>query len=828
MAKADDSGRSEKHEDSIPTASIPSSGVGPGTQIDHFRVDHELGRGGAGVVYLAHDTKLDRKVAIKSIPQELADNAKARSRFRREAKLLASLNHPNIATIYDILEQDEGTGYLILEYIAGDTLRERLGHGPIKIREALAIAEQIAEALSIAHEHGIIHRDLKPANVKITPEHKVKVLDFGIAKWTAETEVPQQTTLTEPGRIIGTPAYMSPEQARSTPVDHRSDIWSFGCVLYEMLTGELPFKGETLSDTLAGILEHEPDWERLPQATPTNIRVLLRRCLEKDPHRRLQHMGDARLEISETITGSVSSWTDKTSSEHKVLPPLRKLLIWCLFAAVAILACVGIFALLYLRPWADQPQVAPPTTTVEEQRQPSIAVLPFVNMSADPNQEYFCDGMAEELINALSQIEDLRVIARTSAFSFKGKNVPIPDIGSQLNVATILEGSVRRAENRLRITAQLVDTTDGHHLWSQRYDRDMGDVFAIQDELTLAIVDKLKPTLLGEEKARLAKQRTVDPEVYDLYLKGLYFQKKQTEVAAKKAIEYFEQTIEKDPDYAPAYAGLAVSYGRLPYFSPLPPKKLVPKAREMASKALEIDETLAEAHASLGFIETWYDWKWKEGERKIKRAIELNPGYAQGHGFYAANLMFRARFDEALKEIEQALDLDPLSILLHQELAVVCRFARQFDRAIEAGKRAIAMDPSIMYAHHELGAAYFGKSMYEKALIEFQEERKVSGRANAWPEVYIGWIYVKMGKAEEAQKLLEDLVERSEQEYVSPFILACFHFVLGRNDEGFKWLNKAYEVYDHEFCYLKIAWHFDSVRSDPRYIELLKKMNLDE
>jgi TolB-like protein/predicted Ser/Thr protein kinase len=617
MAKAEDNcGRSEKHEDSIPTPSTPSSGVGPGTQIDHFRVDHELGRGGAGVVYLAHDTKLDRKVAIKSIPPELADNTKARSRFKREAKLLASLNHPNIATIHDILEQDEGTGYLVLEYIAGDTLAEGLERGPIKIREALAIAEQIAEALTVAHEHGIIHRDLKPANVKITPEHKVKVLDFGIAKWTAENDVGQQTTLTEPGRIIGTPAYMSPEQARSNPVDHRSDIWAFGCVLYEMLTGELPFKGETLSDTLAGILEHEPDWERLPQATPTNIRVLLRRCLEKDAHRRLQHIGDARLEISETITGGLFPTTGTTGSERKVLLPLRQVLIWCLFAAVAILACVGILALLYLRPWAAQQQVVPPTTTVEEQSQPSIAVLPFVNMSADPNQEYFCDGMAEELINALSQIEDLWVIARTSAFSFKGKNVTVGDIGSQLNVATILEGSVRKAGDRLRITAQLVDTASGHHLWSESYDRNMGDVFAIQDEITSAIVDRLKPKLLGREKAKLTKRRTVDLEVYNSYLQGLFFWNKRTEADL--------------------------------IYSPLPPKEVIPKATEMALKALEIDETLPEANASLGHIKAWYEWDWAGADKHFKLAVESNPRYASAHKWYAETLMYRARFDEAI------------------------------------------------------------------------------------------------------------------------------------------------------------------------------------
>jgi TolB-like protein/Tfp pilus assembly protein PilF len=473
---------------------------------------------------------------------------------------------------------------------------------------------------------------------------------------------------------------------------------------------------------------------------------------------------------------------------------------------------------------------------VQEKGLSSIAVLPFADMSPEKDQEYFCDGMAEELINALTQIKDLRVIARTSAFSYKGKDVNIRDIGSQLNVATILEGSVRTADNRLRITAQLVDTASGHHLWSERYDRDMGDVFAIQDEITLAIVDKLKPKLLGEEKATLTKRQAVDLEVYDLYLKGLYFQKKQTEVAAKKAVEYFEQAIEKDPNYAPAYAELALSYGLLPYFSPLPSKEAAPKARKMALKALEIDETLAEAHTALGFIKTGsgYDWDWEGAEREYKRAIELNPGYATAHRWYSFNLLLRARLDEAIKEIEQALELDPLSVVLNQNLGVVCRFAKQFDRAIEVLKRTIEMDPSTMYAHHELGAAYFGKSMYEEALIEFQRETEISGGAHAWAEVYTGWIYVEMGKPDEAQKVLDKLLERSKTEYVSPYTLAYFHFVLGKNDEGFELLNKAYEEHDPRLCWLKVGLEFergsefDSVRSDPRYTALLKKMNLDK
>ncbi|MHC4541251.1 MAG: protein kinase domain-containing protein [Planctomycetota bacterium] len=772
-----------------------------GQTISHYKILEKIGEGGMSVVYRAEDTTLRRHVALK-FPSEqvLADEAK-KARFIQEARASAALDHPNICTLYEI-DEAEGKTFISMAHVAGQSLYEKIKSGPLSIDEAVDVSIQAAHGLYEAHEKGIVHRDIKSGNIMVTNSGQVKIMDFGLAKLAGETT---ETRLTQQGAIMGTVDYMSPEQAKGEPVDYRTDIWSLGVVMYEMLAGELPFKGGVGQAVIHSILYEDPKCLRdLRRDVPAALEQTVQKMIQKDPSSRPDSM--------KAVIADLESLSPRSSlSKEQVVAKRAKLK--AVGVVAAILACVGILALLYLRPWAAQP---------------SIAVLPFEDMSPDKDQEYFCDGMAEELINALSQIEDLRVIARTSAFSFKGKNVPIPDIGGQLNVATVLEGSVRKAEDRLRITAQLVDTTGGHHLWSESYDRDVGDVFAIQAEITSAIVDKLRPKLLGEEKARLAKRRTVDPEVYDLYLKGLYFQKKRTEAGANEAIEYLEQAIEKDPNYAPAYAGLALSYGLLPYFSPLPPKKVVPKAREMALKALEIDETLAEAHASLGFIKTWYDWKWEEGERKIKRAIELNPGYSQGHDLYAANLMFRARFDEALKEIEQALELDPLSVILHQDLAVVCRFARQFDRAIEAGKRAMTMDPSRMYAHHELGAAYFGKSMYEKALVEFQKEREVSGRANAWPEVYIGWIYVEMGKADEAQKLLEDLVERSEQEYVSPFILACFHFVLGRNDEGFEWLNKAYEEYDHEFCYLKIAWHFDSVRSDPRYIALLEKMNLDE
>ncbi|MHC4175105.1 MAG: protein kinase domain-containing protein, partial [Planctomycetota bacterium] len=701
-----------------------------------------------------------------------------RTRFIQEARASAALDHPNICTLHEI-DEAEGKTFISMAYVEGQSLFEKIVSGPLDLNEAVDISIQAAQGLYEAHEKGIVHRDIKSANIMVTNSGQVKIMDFGLAKLAGETSL---TRLTQAGAIMGTVDYMSPEQARGEAVDYRTDIWSLGVVMYEMLTSELPFKGGAGQAVIHSILYEEPKRLRhLRRDVPAALEQTVSKMMQKDPSSR---PGSMKAVIADLEPLSPRSGLSK----EQVAPKRAGLRTVGVLAAA--LACVGIFALLYLRPW-----------TAQEGSLSSIAVLPFQNMSADPNQEYFCDGMAEELINALSQIEDLRVIARTSAFSFKAKDMTVRDIGSQLNVATILEGSVRKADSRLRITAQLVDTTGGHHLWSERYDRDMGDVFAIQEEITLAIVDKLKPKLLGKGKGRLAKRHTVDLQVYDLYLKGRFFGRKQTEVAAKKAIEYLERAIEKDPNYAPAYAELA---------------------------ALEIDETLAEAHASLGYIKSGYDWDWVGGEREYKRAIELNPGYATAHEAYSYNLLLTARFDEALKEIEQALELDPVSVPTNRNLALVCRFAKQFDRAIEASKRAVAMNPSTMYVHLELGLAYLAKSMYEEALIEFQKEQEVSGKAHAWAETHTGWTYVEMGKPDEAQKLLYKLLERSKTEYVSPYTLACFHFVLGKNDEGFKLLNRAFKEGDQKLCFLKIGPLFDSVRSDPRYTALLKKMNLDK
>ena len=757
-----------------PTRSFHSTVLGPGSKIGHFRVEQELGRGGMGVVYLARDNTLGRPIAIKSLPLELMSNRKIRSRLQREARLLASLNHPNIATIYEELEETEGAIYLILEYIHGPTLGDRIASGPLDLQEALSIACQMASALAAAHEQGIIHRDLKPGNIKITPEGNVKVLDFGLAKVIEESETKgQMSTVTQAGRVIGTPAYMSPEQAVGDPVDYKTDIWSLGVVIYEMLTRELPFQGNTQLALTHSILHDKPkNLTLLRRDAPISLEQILSRLMQKD---RLSRPDNMKVVVEE-------------------LEAIR-------------------------RDFA--------TKVNPSKRPPSIAVLPFVDMSLESDQEYFCDGMAEELINALTQIKALRVIARTSAFSYKGRNVNVRDIGKELDVAAILEGSIRKAGNRLRITALLVDTEDGHHLWSERYDRNMGDVFAIQDEITLAIVDKLQPTLLGEEKVKLAKGKNIDIDAYKLYLMGRFLWSKRTEDGFKTAIDYFKLAIKQEPNYAPAFAGLADCYNLLGFFDYLQHKDAFPKAKEAALEALRLDSTLAEAHTSLGFTLLFYEWDWERAENEFKQAIELNPNYATAHFWYAMYLTVCGRHEEAIDRGKRAQELDPLSMMINDARGWAYFFMRRYDNAIEAFQKALLTTEGFWYAHWALSVVYFQKEMYEKSLTEIQKARDLYKGCQPRIESLIGMIYARTNKREEAQEVIKYLMELSKQKYVPPATIAVIYFSLEKNDQGFEWLNKAFEVRDGLLTWLKVHPFLDSIRSDPRYTALLRKMNID-
>ncbi|MBP7049455.1 MAG: protein kinase [Phycisphaerae bacterium] len=756
-----------------PTRDMPGPRLAPGVRIGHFEIEQVIGQGGMGIVYLARDITLGRPVAVKCLPPELLADRTIRSRLEREARLLALLSHPNIAAIYERIEETEGTTYLILEYVPGPSLADRIAGGSLRLEEALSVACQTAGALAAAHEHGIIHRDLKPGNIKITPEGDVKVLDFGLAKAIQETKSQgQHSTITEPGRVMGTPAYMSPEQTAGDPVDHRTDIWSLGVVVYEMLTGTLPFEGVTQQALTHSILHGEPKrLTHLRRDAPMELERMLTRMMQKDHLKRPESMKTVVEELQAMRRDTI---TDASTSN----------------------------------------------------RPPSIAVLPFVNMSADPDQEYFCDGMAEEVINALTQIPDLRVIARTSAFFYKGKDVTIREIGRELEVATILEGSVRKAGNRLRITAQLIDTTGGHHLWSERYDRNLDDVFAIQDEITLAIVDQLKPKLLGDVKARVVERQAVEPEVYDLYLRGCHFRADFKPEAVPKAIQYFQQAIERDPTYAPACAELAVMYCQAPMFGQMLPAEAIPRAKEMALKAVQIGEGLPEPHTALGFFKTQFEWDWTKAQQCFERAIELNPGYAMAHRLYAVHLLYRGRTDEAMAEIERSLHLDPLSVIANRQSVCVYCFASQYDRALEAARRTLELDASAPFIHLFIGMAYAARSMYEEALAELEKEKEIAKGRYAWPEAWSAYVHASAGQPERAREECDRLLARAKQRYVSPYLLACAHWLTGQDAEGFEWADRAFEEHDPWLCFIRYG-PLENLRSDPRYRALLRKMNLE-
>jgi serine/threonine protein kinase/Tfp pilus assembly protein PilF len=744
-----------------------------GTRLGSYEIEGLLGEGGMGVVYKARQLSLDRSVALKILPPTLSADASYVKRFQREARAVAQLHHPNIVQIHDIAEE-EGLHFFSMEYMEGKTLDELLKEkGRLEPGEAIRIISQAAQGIQHAHKGGIIHRDIKPSNIILDELGNVRVMDFGLARMTEE-----RSKLTQSGTLMGTLDYMSPEQCRGEELDESTDIYSLGVVLYEMLTGEPPFEAPNEAALINKVINEEaPEASNINPDVPQALSRIASRAMAKNKNDRYGVVS----EFLENIQGLGASLSSAVSTE--------------------------------------------------ERRSPSIAVLPFVNMSADPEQEYFCEGISEELINALCKLEGLKVASRTSAFQFEGKGYDIKDVGARLSVATVLEGSVRKSGNRLRITAQLVDVSDGYHLWSERYDREMDDVFAIQDEITLAIVSNLKPTLLREEKARLAKRQTVDMEAYNLYLKGRYFWNLQRPEDANRAIEYFERAIEKTPNYALAFAGLADSYGHLPFWIPIPPKEVFPKAREWALKALEIDSEMAEAIASLAYIEAVFDWDWENAEKKFRRAIELSPGYAPAHHRYAYFLMYFARLEEAIDEINIALDLDPLSFFINMTAVEIFRLSGRYDQAEEAIHRMSEIEPASASVPLQTALLYFSKWMSEEGMEHVQRfEDSVKDLSTTLDDAMIGCLYAASGEQGRARTILDDLLERAKESYFSRTGLAALHFMLGEIDKGFEWLEKAYDDRDPFLCYLRIEPLFGlaGLHSDPRYIAMLKKIGLDK
>jgi serine/threonine protein kinase/Flp pilus assembly protein TadD len=709
-----------------------------------------------GVVYKAEDKRLRRKVALKFLPREFTQDKEARERFIQEAQIASSLDHVNICAIHEIDETKDGQVFIAMACYEGQSLKDKIIHGALKVADAIDITSQIARGLYAAHKKTIIHRDIKPANVLITGDGVVKIVDFGLAKLVG------QVSITRTGTAVGTVAYMSPEQAQGLPIDQRTDIWSLGVVLYEMLARQLPFAGEQIQGVVYAILNTDPP-------SPSSLRP------------------DISGQIDHIVFKALAK--DRSYRYQNVKELIQ-----------------------------DLESVSAPGTT-PKQGQKSIAVLPFEDLSPQKDQEYFCDGLTEELINALSSIKDLKVVARTSAFSFKGKRVDIREVGKKLNVETVLEGSVRKSQNRLRITTQLINIADGFHLWSEKYDRTLEDIFDIQDEISLTIINKLKLKLFGKERAKLTKRYTLNLEAYNLYLKGRYFWSRRTEENVKKAIEYFKLAIEEDSAYAQAYAGMADAYDIIGINDNL----LIPRAKAAALKALKMDNTLAEAYTSLAASKFHYEWDWEGAEKEFARALELNPNYATAHQWYSEYLISQGKIDKAINEMKQALDLDPLSLAINRDIGEIFYYARQFDQAIKALLCTLEMDSSFILTNQWLGLAYLGKSMYEKALDAFHKEMKLSDNQDLMP--LVGIVYARMGEIDKARQILMDLGRVSSPNL--QYLVALLHFSIGENELGFKLLDMSCQGPAQWVVYLKVDPLLDIIRSNPGFKAVLKKIRLE-
>ncbi|UCF77870.1 MAG: protein kinase [Candidatus Eiseniibacteriota bacterium] len=742
-----------------------------GRTVSHYRLLEKLGEGGMGVVYKAHDLTLKRTVALKFLPPHALSTEEQMTRFLQEARAAAALSHPNICTIFEIGDA-EGQTFIAMEYLGGGSLKEKIRSAPLKPEEIVRIGVQIAEGLCEAQAKGIVHRDIKPANIMMTERGTVKILDFGLAKLAGQGEI------TRTGTTVGTVAYMSPEQAQGKEVDHRTDIWSLGVVLYEMSSGQLPFRGDYEQATVYSILNEAPLPISRDLRLPAELLSIISKALSKDPDHRYESAADISRELK------------------------------------------------FLR---NRPGVVSEGTTAFGRREPSIAVLPLANLSADKEQEYFCDGMAEEIINALTNVGGLRVVSRTSAFMFKDRQEDIREIGRRLNVETLLEGSVRKSGKRLRITAQLVNVSNGYHLWSQRYDREMEDVFAIHDEISLAIVDELKGKLLGKEKEAIVRRHTNDPEAYNSYLRGRYYWNKRTDEGFRKGIECFQAAIERDAGYVLAYAGLADCYNLLGWYCFEHPKETFPKAKAAAEKALQIDCNLAEALTSLAYARLFYDWDYSDAESKFKLAMRLNPGYGTVHQWYAEYLLVTGQAEEAIEEARKALELDPLCLVFHAVLGLAYYISFQFERAIDQFKKMIEMDPNFFVAHFGLGEAYTLSGQHKEAVAEFKKAIALLGRSSLMLS-FLAQAYAAWGKRNEAEKVLDELdeISRTKAAYVPPYFRAVVHVNLGDLDEAFERLNTAHSEHDPWLLYLKVDPAWIDLRSDPRYVSVLRRMGLRE
>jgi serine/threonine protein kinase/Tfp pilus assembly protein PilF len=785
-----------------------------GQTLGHYRIIEKVAAGGMGVVYRAHDEQLERDVALKVLPTGTLSNDASRRQFRKEALALAKLSHPNIETVYEFDTQD-GIDFLVMEYVPGNTLAERLAAGALPEKEVVALGMQIAAAMEEAHSRGIVHRDLKPRNIAITGRGQAKVLDFGLAKLLPQVNDVTSDTLTDTQAGAGTLPYMPPEQLQGESVDARADIYTIGAVLYEMATERRAFPEELPSRVIDAILHHAPVAPRAlnSRISPEMERIILK-CLDKDPGRRFQSAKELLVDLGRLSTTSDAYTTPRPSS-----PP-----VWKGVAKLAAYALAGLLALAALMTglnvggWRDHLMGHPLPAQIR-----SLAVLPFANLSGDPEQDYVADGMTDALITDLSQIHTLRVISRTSVLRYQAARKPLVEIARELKVDGIVEGSVSRSENLAQVTARLIYAPSETPVWSKTYQRDEQNVLLLQAEVARAIVLEIDVTLTPQERARLTNTRQVNAAAQEAYLKGNYL-RWGTEEQRQRSKEYFEEAIRIDPNYAPAYAGLANYYRTN---SELSPGITMPQARKFAQRAVELDPSLADAHLALGGIYFFGDWDWVKADREFKSALELDPGNSEAHRSYAYYLTALGRRQEAMSEIQRALEVDPLYIATQITAGWVFYFSRQYDQAITQCQQSLELDPNSAGAYDCLGSSYLAEGDHEKAIAACKRAYALSGNA-ATRAVGLGEAYALAGRKSDAQTVLRQLREQSTKGFVPPLFISRIDVALGEHEQALARLEEAYQERDPYLVWLKAERAFDPLRTDPHFRDVLRRVGLSD